>query len=96
MISKEDVKNIASLSRIHLEENEADQIVKNLEDILGYIAKIEKLDVSNVEPTSHVLALENVYREDKSNPSLGQKNAIKISKETHNGSFKVPKVIEWN
>lgn len=94
MISKDDVNNIASLSRIHLKENEIDQLTKDLEDILGYIAKLEKLDVSKVEPTSHVLALENVYREDKSSPSLGQKDAIKISTETQNGSFKVPKVIE--
>lgn len=94
MISKEDVINIASLSRIHLEDGEIDQLTNNLEDILGYIAKLEKLDVSKVEPTSHVLALENVYRQDKCLPSLGQKAALKISTETQNGSFKVPKVIE--
>ncbi|HBG61821.1 MAG TPA: Asp-tRNA(Asn)/Glu-tRNA(Gln) amidotransferase subunit GatB [Candidatus Omnitrophica bacterium] len=94
MISKEDVLNIASLSRIHLQDNEIDQLTKNLEDILEYIAKLEKLDVSNVEPTSHVLPIENVYREDKVNSSLGQSAALKISTENQNGSFKVPKVIE--
>ncbi|MBU0467475.1 MAG: Asp-tRNA(Asn)/Glu-tRNA(Gln) amidotransferase subunit GatC [Candidatus Omnitrophica bacterium] len=94
MISKEDVLNIASLSRIHLKDNEIDQLTKNLEDILEYITKLENLDVSNVEPTSHVLALENVYREDTVIPSLGQANAIKISADIQNGSFKVPKVIE--
>ena len=94
MISKNDVQNIANLSRIHLEEEEIDQLTKNLEDILNYIEQLNELDVENVEPTSHVLALKNVYRKDTACPSLGQKAALKISIEKQDGSFKVPKIIE--
>ena len=93
-ISKKDVYDIASLSRIHLEEHEIDALTKNLEDILHYIQKLEKADIRQVEPTSHVLALKNVFREDVINPSLGQSIALKIAVEQLNGSFKVPKVIE--
>ena len=88
------VQYIASLSRIHLNEEETKQFTRNLEDILHYVAKLAKLNVSKVQPTSHVLPLQNVFREDVIKPSLPQKEALKISVEQHNGSFKVPKVIE--
>ena len=94
MITPKDVKYIASLSRIHLRDEEIEELTKNLENILHYIAKLEKLDVSKVEPTSHVLPLKNVFREDKVKPSLTQEEALKIAVDKHHGAFKVPKVIE--
>ena len=94
MITPENVKYIAGLARIHLSSQEIDQLTGNLEDILGYIEKLSKLDVERVKPTSHVLSLENVYREDTPKPSLGQDDALSISVAKHKGSFKVPQVIE--
>ena len=94
MISENDVKNIANLSRIHLSSEEIAAFTKDLENILQYVNKLSQLKLDNVEPTSHVLALKNVYREDKVIPSLPQKEALKIAVEQHKGSFKVPKVIE--
>ncbi len=94
MITDKDVKYIASLARIHLSDEESALFTKNLEGILHYVGKLEKLDVSKVEPTSHVLPLKNVYREDVVKPSLPQQAALKIAVEKHNGAFKVPKVIE--
>jgi aspartyl-tRNA(Asn)/glutamyl-tRNA(Gln) amidotransferase subunit C len=94
MITEKDVRYIASLSRIHLRTEEVEELTKNLEKILQFVAKLEKADVSNVEATSHVLPLKNVFREDVVKPSLGQKDALKIAVEEYNGFFKVPKVIE--
>jgi len=94
MITPENVKYIAGLARIHLSSQEIEQLTGNLEDILGYIEKLSKLDVEKVKPTSHVLSLENVYREDTPKPSLEQDDALSISVAKHNGSFKVPQVIE--
>ncbi|MFH1360123.1 MAG: Asp-tRNA(Asn)/Glu-tRNA(Gln) amidotransferase subunit GatC [Candidatus Omnitrophota bacterium] len=94
MISKKDVRAIAHLSRIHLQEQEVEHLTKTLEDILGYIEKLNKLDVTNVQPTSHVLPLKNVFRADRIKPSLEQGAVMKITSHTHNGSFKVPQVIE--
>jgi aspartyl-tRNA(Asn)/glutamyl-tRNA(Gln) amidotransferase subunit C len=94
MISKDDVKYVASLSRIHLKEEEAQNLSKDLEKILGYIKKLEKLDTSEVEPTSHVLPLKNVFREDAVKPSLLQKDSLKFSVEQDSGCFKTPKIIE--
>ena len=94
MISEKEVQQIASLARIHLESEEIKVLTKDLESILRYVAKLEKLDVAKVEPTSHALELRNVFREDKVIPSLKQAEVMKIAVEHHQGSFKVPKVIE--
>ena len=94
MITPEDVKKVASLSRIHLRDDELEQLTKDLEKILDYINKLEKLDVSKIDPTSHVLPLKNVYRKDELEEPLPQQQALKFAVEKENGSFKVPKVIE--
>ncbi len=94
MITKKDVQYIAHLSRIHLTDEETEKLTTTLEDILGYIEKLNTLDVSTVKPTSHVLPLQNVFRRDLPRPSLSQADAIKSAPESHKGSFKVPQVIE--
>ncbi|MDP8266716.1 MAG: Asp-tRNA(Asn)/Glu-tRNA(Gln) amidotransferase subunit GatC [Candidatus Aceula meridiana] len=94
MITKKDVQYIAHLSRIHLAENEAESLTKNLEGILTYIEKLKKLDVADVKPTSHVLPLENVFREDVVRESLSQNDVMNMAVEKNKGSFKVPQVIE--
>lgn len=94
MITPKDVEYIAALARIHLQDQEVQKLTANLEDILGYIEKLKTLDVTNVEPTSHALALSNVFRQDIVRPSLSQTDALKIAPEKHDGAFKVPQVIE--
>ena len=94
VISKETAKKIASLSRIYLEDHEAEVLAKDLENILHYIEKISALDISQVDPTSHVLPLKNVFHKDIVKPSLTQDEALSIAVEKDKGAFKVPKVIE--
>jgi len=94
MITPEDIKKVASLSRIHLSDNELAHLTKDMEKILDYVNKLKKLDVSGVQPTSHVLELKNVYREDTVEPPLAQKDALAIAVEKEKGQFKVPLVIE--
>lgn len=94
MITKKDVEYIAGLARIHLKDDEIAKLTTNLEGILGYVEKLEKLDVTGVEPTSHALPLQNVFREDIVRPSLSQDNALKIAPQKHDGAFKVPQIIE--
>ena len=94
MISKKDVHYVAGLARIHLKDEEIERLTTDLEKILHYINKLDTLDVSDVQPTSHVYPLKNVQREDKIRPSLTQQEALKISVEQLEGSFKVPKIIE--
>ena len=94
MLSEKDVRYVAGLSRIHIEEKDLKKFTSELENIISYINKLEELDISDIEPTSHALPIKNVFRDDVIKESLGQKNALKISKEKEKGAFKVPKVIE--
>lgn len=65
MISKKEVKHIAKLARLYLDKKEEKKFQKELSSILDYVEKLKELDVSDVEPTSHSVALKNVVREDK-------------------------------
>ncbi len=94
MIDQKTVQYIAELSRLHIEEAETHKFTRNLEDILRYVEQLNELDVSGVKPTSHVLEVENVFREDKVLPSLQPDEAMSFAIEHHEGHYKVPKVIE--
>ncbi len=94
MLTKKDVEYVAKLARIGLDDKEIEYFTQQLEAILEYIAKLNKLDISNVEPTSHVLPLKNVYREDVLKPSLPVEDVMKIAVAKERNHFKVPKVIE--
>ena len=94
MITPEDVKKVASLSRIHLKDEELPRMTGDLEKILDYVNKLKKADVTGVAPTSHVLELKNVYREDVPEPPLTQQEALSMAVEKEKGQFKVPLVIE--
>ena len=94
-ITKDDVKYAANLARLKMTEEELENFTGNLDDILEYVKKLEKLDTKNVKPTSHILDINNVSRKDElTNESLSNEEAMKMAPEPDDGFFKVPKVIE--
>ena len=93
-VDKELVKYIAHLSRIKLTEKELEKFPLQLENILAYVEKLDKVDVKNVEPTSHVLPLKNVYRDDKVKKSIDIEEVMKVAPDRQENFFKVPRVIE--
>jgi len=94
MISAHDVEYIAHLARIHLEQDEIESLTRDLESILFYINKLEKLATTKTEPTSHVLAFQNVSRADTVQPSLNHNELMNFAVSQKNGNFLVPMVIE--
>ena len=93
-INKDAVKYTANLARIELSETELDHFTGQLDRILAYVDKLNTLNVDNLEPTSHVLEMKNVYREDVVKKSLPAQDAIKNAPAKENNLFKVPKIIE--
>ncbi len=89
-----DINKVALLSRIKLDEEEKVKLQNDLNQILSYVEQLNELDIADVEPTSHVLNLENVYREDKVIQSEAYKEVLKHAPDIHGSYFKVPKVIE--
>ncbi len=94
MITRETTQHIANLARINLSEEEQTKLTRNLEDILTYISKLERLDITAIEPTSHVLPLKNVFREDVVAASLPQQDALSTAITQQDGAFTVPQVVE--
>ncbi len=94
MISKADVEHVANLARLSFGEEEIEKFTHQLNNILTYIDKLNELDTSHVEPTSHVLPIQNVFREDKVRPSLPVEEVLANAPEAAHHYFKVPKIIE--
>ncbi len=93
-ISKEQVYHVAQLSRLKLTEEEAEQYTKVLNDVLKFAEKLNELDTENVEPTSHVLSITNVLREDVVQPSIPREKALSNAPDQEDGLFRVPAVFE--
>jgi aspartyl-tRNA(Asn)/glutamyl-tRNA(Gln) amidotransferase subunit C len=93
-ITKQEVEHVARLARLELAEVEKDKLIDQLSNILTYVETLNGLDTKGVEPTSHVLDIRNVMRDDASAPSLPQEQALANAPEKAAGHFKVPKIIE--
>ena len=89
-----DVKYVAHLARLHLTSDEEQKFGAQLGQILGYIEKLNELDVSQVEPTAHAVPLVNVTRPDAVRPSLTNEDALRNAPAKANGLFIVPKIVE--
>ena len=89
-----DVSYVAHLARMHLTEAEKAKISAQLKDILTYVAKLNELDVSQVEPTAHATPLSNVFRQDEVKPSIDRDKVLQNAPEQARDLFIVPKIIE--
>lgn len=94
IISKDDVRKVANLARIELNQEELNLFSGQLESVLEFIEKLKKADVSSVQPMSHILDIQNVLRADVPKESLPNALALKNAPESLKGHFRVPKVIE--
>jgi aspartyl-tRNA(Asn)/glutamyl-tRNA(Gln) amidotransferase subunit C len=93
-ITLEDVEYVADLARLELSADEKGQLVEQLGRILGYIEKLDELDTTGVEPTSHVLPIRNVMRADEARDGMSREEVLKQAPASHDGYFEVPRVVE--
>lgn len=93
-ITRQDVENVAVLSRLEFGEGDTAKFTGQLNAILDYIDMLSKVDTEGVEPTAHVLPLQNVVRADEVKPSLARELAMANAPEAEDGYFKVPKILE--
>lgn len=93
-VSAEEIKKIALLSRLEVQDEDLESVGKQLNDILTYMELIGQVDISDVEPTAHAVSMFNVMREDVPQPSMSNEDALQNAPEQEDGYFKVPKVIQ--
>ena len=93
MVTKDDVKKIAELARLEIPENELEKFTGQMNQILEFMGRLNALETSGIEPTSHALPIVNAFREDVVRESDIIKKALDGAPESEGGLFKVPKVI---
>ena len=93
-VSKSDVEHLADLANIALESQDVAKIQPQLEAILNYVAKLQATDTSNLEITSQVTALKDVWRQDVVRPSkLSRDELLANAPATKDGYIKVKRVL---
>ncbi len=92
-ITEIEVAHIAKLARLSMTPEEAQAAGAQLESILSYVEKLNRIDTASVEPTSHVLQMSNVFRPDEIRPSLPVEEALAGAPDSDGDHFRVPKIV---
>jgi aspartyl-tRNA(Asn)/glutamyl-tRNA(Gln) amidotransferase subunit C len=90
VIDREQVLHVARLARLRLSEAEVETMTGELSSILAHVDRIGELDLEQVEPTSHVVELENVLRADEPRPSWSRERILEPAPDSADGAFRVP------
>ena len=93
-ISLDEVRHVARLARLELDESEILALQGELNSLLGHFADIQTMDVSGIEPTSHAVAVQNIWAEDRSGLCLVRDDALRNAPLSKAGLFVVPTIIE--
>lgn len=93
MISKDEVKHIAALARVGLDDTEMEKISKDLSSILDWMEELKSVDVSGVEPTAHITGLNNRMRDDIARELENKAGIVNLFPEEKNGYDKVKSVM---
>ncbi|MCJ7720980.1 Asp-tRNA(Asn)/Glu-tRNA(Gln) amidotransferase subunit GatC [Candidatus Bathyarchaeota archaeon] len=92
-LSKKEVEHVAWLAHIELSEQEKTLFTEQFNEILDYFKKIDEVDTEGVEPTYHVLDLNNISRKDETTPSLPTEEALKNAPKREKKFFKAPRIV---
>ena len=92
-ITTQEVEHIANLAKIRLREGDRETFTGQLNGILGYVNMLQQIDTNDVEPTFHVAALSNVFREDEVKPSLTREEILSNAPDRDGNYFKMPPIL---
>jgi aspartyl-tRNA(Asn)/glutamyl-tRNA(Gln) amidotransferase subunit C len=93
-IDKSQVKKVAKLARLELSEAEIEEFAGQLNAIIDYVERMNKLNTEGVEPMAHCLPVSNVFRDDVIKESLGTEKTLANAPQSDGPFFKVPKILE--
>jgi aspartyl-tRNA(Asn)/glutamyl-tRNA(Gln) amidotransferase subunit C len=93
-ISAEEVEHIASLARLELGAEEVTAMARDMDRVLGYVATLDELDTSGIEPTAHAIALQTPVRLDEAVPGMDPELAVEGAPQSAGTAFVVPKVLD--
>jgi len=93
-ITRQEVMHIAQLARLEFSEEETDKFTEQLDAILNYFDKLKTVDTKSVEPTSHAIMVNNVFREDAVVESFPRDSNLANAPDKESNCFRVPKIID--
>ena len=88
------IEHLARLARLSVSDDEKILFANQIDSILNYMDKLNELDTGDIEPTSHVILLSNVVREDLPKDSLDREDALMNAPDKTDKFYRVPKIIE--
>lgn len=92
-VSLDEVRHLAALSEINLNDDELTSLTTDIDNIVDYINQLDELDTDNVEPTFQLTELHNIWREDTIEPQLPREKLLELAPAAENNQVKVPKVL---
>lgn len=92
-LTREEVEKVANLSRLKLSDDELEALGSQMGSVLKYIAMLDELDTSSVEPMAHAIEISNVFREDELLDSLPREQALSNAPQTDGKYFLVPAIL---
>jgi len=93
-IDRKEVKHVAQLARLQFDEAQLEMFVHQLNTILEYFDQLQEIDTSEIEPTSHAVEMNNIFRDDAVEDFSDKDLILANAPSKEKGCFKVPKVIE--
>jgi aspartyl-tRNA(Asn)/glutamyl-tRNA(Gln) amidotransferase subunit C len=93
-VTVQDVRVVAALAKLALSEAEEGQLVGELNSILGYMEKLNELDTSGVEPTSHPVPMERGFRTDEVDPFPASKALREAAPQLDGDYYRVPRIMD--
>ena len=93
-IDRKEVEHVAQLARLQFDEAQLDMFMHQMNNILEYFDKLQDLDTGDIEPTSHAVVMNNIFRDDEEEKLFNRNLMLENAPEKEKGCFKVPKIIE--
>jgi aspartyl-tRNA(Asn)/glutamyl-tRNA(Gln) amidotransferase subunit C len=93
-ITIQDAAHVAELARLRFTDDELEAMTTQLNSILESFDKLQAVDTTGIEPSTHAVDVSNAFRDDEVRPSLAPAAALANAPEAEEGCFKVPRIIE--
>ena len=93
-ITTDEVKYVANLAKLYVDEAEAEKLTGEMESIINFADMLAEIDTESVAPTNHAMKVQNVFREDIIEESYSQAEILKNAPSQEGGCYLVPKVVE--
>jgi aspartyl-tRNA(Asn)/glutamyl-tRNA(Gln) amidotransferase subunit C len=92
-IEPREVREIAQLARLRLDDDEVERLAHELDAILGYIEEVAQLDAGGAEPMTHAVPFDCPFRDDEVGPMLAPDEAVGNAPRREDGYFQVPRIV---